>query len=61
MKKSTTKKLTLRAQTTRLLTNEALDGIAGGNLEAPANGFIMKDSIIVRTGGVAPALTEDCR
>jgi len=53
MKKSTPKKLTLRAQTTRLLTNEALDRVVGGNLEPSANGFIMKDSVIVRTSGFA--------
>ena len=61
MKKSTTKKLMLRAQTTRLLTHEVLDRIAGGNIEPSVNGFIMKDSIIVRTGGIAPALTDACR
>ena len=41
MKKSSTKNLTLHTQTIRVLTNEALDRVAGG--------FIMKDTIIIRT------------
>ena len=41
--------LALRPQTIRLLTDDALGRIAGG--------FIMKDTIIIRTGGVAPAPT----
>lgn len=51
MKKSTSRKLALGAQTIRLLTSEKLDRIAGGNLQPIANGFIMKDTIIIRTGG----------
>jgi hypothetical protein len=58
MKKSTTKRLTLRTQTLRALTSEALDLVAGGNAEPPANGFIMKDTSFVRTSGFAPAATE---
>jgi hypothetical protein len=50
MKKSTSHKLALSTQTIRLLTSEALDRIVGGNLEPIANGFIMKDSVIVQTG-----------
>jgi hypothetical protein len=49
MKKSTPPKLALNAQTIRRLTAETLDRIAGGNVEPVANGFIMKDTIIVRT------------
>jgi hypothetical protein len=51
MKKSTPHKLTLRAQTLRLLTSEALQHAAGGTLQPAvpvAPGFIMKDSVIVR-------------
>lgn len=40
------RKLELRPQTIRLLTDEALSRVAGG--------FIMKDTIIIRTGGVVP-------
>lgn len=50
MKKSTTHKLSLRSHTIRLLTDASLDRIVGGNLEPIADGFIMKDTIIVRTG-----------
>jgi hypothetical protein len=49
MHKSTPRKLALRPQTIRLLTDEALGRVAGG--------FIMKDTIIIRTGGLAPAPT----
>jgi hypothetical protein len=49
MHKSTPSKLALRPQTLRLLTEEALGCVAGG--------FIMKDTVIVRTGAVAPAPT----
>ena len=53
MKKSTTR-LTLRTQTIRLLTSEALHR-AGGGAEPVVPGFIMKDTIIIRTSGLAPA------
>ena len=49
MHKSTPRKLALRPQTIRLLTDDALSHVAGG--------FIMKDTIIVRTSGLAPAPT----
>lgn len=54
MKKST-HKLALNSQTLRWLTDGALDHVAGGSPEPAADGFIMKDSIIVRTGVVATA------
>ena len=56
MKKSTSK-LALRTQTIRLLTSEALDHIVGGVAGEPAApGFIMRDTIIIKTSGiVAPA------
>jgi hypothetical protein len=50
MKKST-RKLALHVQTIRVLTDEALDGVAGGNLEPAPHGILMKDTIIIRTGG----------
>jgi hypothetical protein len=50
MKKSTTNKLTLRTQVIRLLTSEALARVDGGNPEPVVTGFIMKDTIIIRTG-----------
>ena len=43
MKKTTRPKLSLRTQTVRLLSNDALGHVAGG--------FIMKDTIIIRTSG----------
>jgi hypothetical protein len=49
MHKSTPSKLALRPQTLRVLTDEGLGRVAGG--------FIMKDTVIVRTGAVAPAPT----
>lgn len=49
MHKSTPRKLALRPQTVRLLTDEALGRVAGG--------FIMKDTIIIRTGAVAATPT----
>jgi hypothetical protein len=60
MKKSTRSKLTLRAQTIRLLTHEALGGVAGGNTEPAPAGFIMKDTIIIRTSGIVSP-SETCR
>lgn len=42
MKKKTDRKLILRTQTLRTLTEETLRGVVGG--------FIMKDTIIIRTG-----------
>ena len=59
MRKSTTK-LTLRTQTIRLLTSEALHQ-AGGGAEPVVPGFIMKDTIIIRTSGVVASPTEGCR
>ena len=50
MKKPTTPKLALRTQTLRLLAPETLDRVAGG--------FIMKDTIIIRTSGIVPGPTE---
>lgn len=45
-------KLSLRTQTVRVLTADALGQVAGGTLEpVDPQGFIMKDSIIVRTSG----------
>jgi hypothetical protein len=49
MKKST-HKLSLRAQTIRLLSNNALGRAAGGNPQPAQTGFIMQDSVIVQTG-----------
>ena len=47
MKKSTSNKLTLRTQVIRQLTPDVLDRVAGG--------FIMKDTVIIRTSTrVAP-------
>jgi hypothetical protein len=40
----TTRKLVLRTETISPLTQEALRGVGGG--------FIMKDTIIIRTGGI---------
>jgi hypothetical protein len=51
MKRSTPHKLALHAQTIRLLAHETLDRVAGGNHEPVQNGFIMRDTIIIRTGG----------
>jgi hypothetical protein len=42
--KKTSPKLSLRTQTVRLLTDDALGRVAGG--------FIMKDTIIIRGGGI---------
>ncbi|HEU4729575.1 MAG TPA: hypothetical protein VFT22_16870 [Kofleriaceae bacterium] len=60
MKKSTTYKLVLRSQTIRQFATEALDCIAGGG-EPVDNGFIMKDTIIIRTGGIVSAPLQDGR
>jgi hypothetical protein len=43
MKKTTRPKLSLGTQTVRVLSTEALGHVAGG--------FIMKDTIIIRTSG----------
>lgn len=51
MKKTTTTKLVVRSQTVRSLGQEALGRVAGGGVEPVVNGFIMKDTIIIRTGG----------
>jgi hypothetical protein len=53
MKKSTTHKLALRTQTLRTLGDADLASVAGG--------FIMKDTIIIRTGGIVAVATEGCR
>jgi hypothetical protein len=50
MKKSTTHKLALRTQTLRQLSQDALAGVAGG--------FLMKDTIIIRTSGVVAGPTD---
>jgi hypothetical protein len=51
MKKVTPHKLALRPQTVRLLADDNLDRIAGGGAPRVVDGFIMKDTIIIRTGG----------
>ena len=51
MKKSTPHKLALRVQTVRLLGHEALDRIVGGNPQPAVQGILMRDTIIIRTGG----------
>jgi hypothetical protein len=51
MKQPTNRKLALRTQTIRPLTDVALAAVAGGSQQpqpAPL-GFIMKDSVIVKT------------
>ena len=53
MHKPTPKKLALRPSTIRSLTEEALGRVAGG--------FIMKDTIIIRTSGVAAEPTAPDR
>jgi hypothetical protein len=50
MKKSNTSKLTLRTQVIRQLTSDVLARVDGG--------FIMKDTIIIRTGTRVAAPTE---
>jgi hypothetical protein len=50
MKKPTAPKLALRTQTVRQLTQDALAGVAGG--------FIMKDTIIIRTSGIVAGPTD---
>jgi len=59
--KRSTNKLALRAQTLRLLTSNALGAVAGGGNEPAPTGFIMKDTIIIRTSGVVGIQTEGCR
>ena len=51
MKKQTSRKLVLQTQTIRVLTDKALPQVAGGSLHAYVPGFIMKDTIIIRTSG----------
>jgi hypothetical protein len=51
MKRVTPHKLALRPQILRVLADDQLDRVAGGGVERIANGFIMKDTIIIRTGG----------
>lgn len=52
MKKSTPK-LALRPQTLRVLTADDRGRVAGG--------FIMQDTIIIRTGGIIQGPTQDGR
>jgi len=49
MKKQTPRKLVLQTQTIRVLSANALPQVGGGSLH-PVAGFIMKDTIIIRTG-----------
>lgn len=50
MKKTTTKKLSLRTQTIRVLTSSELGCVVGGILQPAPQGFIMQDTVIVPTG-----------
>jgi hypothetical protein len=54
-------KLTLRGQTIRILSSEALGRVPGGNLEPIEQGFIMKDSVIIRTSGLVQSPSTACR
>jgi hypothetical protein len=49
--KRSTRKLALHVQTIRKLDHEALEHVSGGNPQPEVRGFIMKDTIIIRTGG----------
>jgi hypothetical protein len=49
MKKTNHKKLALSTDTIRVLTNDHLARAVGGSLDPAPLGFIMKDTIIVRT------------
>jgi hypothetical protein len=51
MKKQTSRKLVLQTQTIRLLSGNALGQVVGGSLHVNVPGFIMKDTIIIRTSG----------
>lgn len=52
--KKTTRKLALRTETIRSLTHEALTDVVGG--------FLMKDTIIIRTGNpVVAGPSDGCR
>ncbi len=48
--KKATHKLSLRAQTIRLLSTSALGRAAGGAQQPAQDGFIMQDTVIVPTG-----------
>jgi hypothetical protein len=48
MKKTTKQKLALKTQTIRVLDQDALTNAAGGSFQPVEQGFIMKDTIIVR-------------
>ena len=47
--KKTTKQLGLSRDTIRVLTNDHLARAVGGSLDPVQVGFIMKDTIIIRT------------
>lgn len=49
--KKTTSKLALRTETIKLLDAADLGRVVGGTLPPISKGFIMKDTIIIRTGG----------
>jgi hypothetical protein len=51
MKKVPPHKLALRPQTVRLLAGDDLARIAGGGAPRIVDGILMKDTIIIRTGG----------
>jgi hypothetical protein len=51
MTKTTRQKLSLRTQTIRVLTSDDLGRVVGGVAQPAPQGFIMKDTIIIRTSG----------
>ena len=51
MKKTTRPKLALKTETIRILAAGTLAQVVGGSHVDPINGFIMKDTIIIRTSG----------
>jgi hypothetical protein len=56
------RKLVLRTQTIRTLTNETLSRVVGGVEPGDATGFIMRDTVIIRTGNpFVPGATEGGR
>ena len=50
MKKTPAKKLALRSQTVRALTAMDVGSVAGGLVQPALHGFIMQDTVIIRTG-----------